>query len=403
MASRKEFTRKELYDLAWSSPMTKLAKQFGLSDVGLRKICTKHRIPTPPLGYWAKLQFGKHVKQIPLPPTTGGERDRIVISVSAVREMPDAVVAAELKAQQSLDAKIVVPDQPPNKLHRAATATKRVLRAATADDEGFIGTAGNAGTVQTLVARSTVMRATVIIDMILKTLEDRGQQISDTDKGIDLIVDDERLHLSIYETKNKQEHKPTQVELRARAEWEANRIKWPTAYDANRLHWRRWDYSPSGRLCVVLENPAAYSWKPEHLLGRWYDRKTTRVEDCLNDIIVAMHSGAALIRHHRLIAEEEERRRQEAADRLRRMQGRKERMAKREAFIEQKAKDYSRLIQLNAFNEYLAGQPKGPDIGAVASIGRVAQEIVDRLTHALSVAELNQEIGRLGLYTADDQ
>lgn len=50
MAEHKEFTRSELYDLAWSIPMTKLAKQFGLSDVGLRKICTKHQIPTPPLG-----------------------------------------------------------------------------------------------------------------------------------------------------------------------------------------------------------------------------------------------------------------------------------------------------------------------------------------------------------------
>jgi len=44
MGTYKEFTRKELYDLAWSTPMTKLAKQFGLSDVGLRKLCTKHRI-----------------------------------------------------------------------------------------------------------------------------------------------------------------------------------------------------------------------------------------------------------------------------------------------------------------------------------------------------------------------
>jgi hypothetical protein len=108
------------------------------------------------------------------------------------------------------------------------------------------------------------------------------------------------------------------------------------------------------------------------------------------------------IRHHRLLEEEKERRRQEAADRLRRMQERKERIAKREAFIEQKAKDYSRLIQLKAFDGYLVGQSQEPDVEAVASIGRVAQELVDRMKHALSVPELNQEIDRLGLYTADD-
>jgi hypothetical protein len=42
--------RTELYDLVWSKPMIHLAKEFGLSDVGLRKNCKKHDIPTPPLG-----------------------------------------------------------------------------------------------------------------------------------------------------------------------------------------------------------------------------------------------------------------------------------------------------------------------------------------------------------------
>lgn len=39
-------TRSELYALVWQEPMMKLAKRFKLSDVGLRKICTKHGIPT---------------------------------------------------------------------------------------------------------------------------------------------------------------------------------------------------------------------------------------------------------------------------------------------------------------------------------------------------------------------
>ena len=402
MANYKEFTRKELYDLAWSIPMTKLAKQFGLSDVGLRKICTKHQIPTPQLGYWAKLQFGKDVKKIPLPPPTKGVIDKVFVSISAAREMPDVVIAAEMKARETIDVKIVIPEEPPKTLHQMAAATKRVLRAATADDEGFIGTAGHAGTVQTLIARSNIMRVTAIVDMILKTLEDRGQEISNTDKGVDLIVDGECLNLSIYETKNKQAHKPTQAELRARANWEQDRIKWPTMYGADTTHWRRWDYSPSGRLCVALTNPAAYFWKPENLLGRWYDRKTGRVEDHLNDIIIAMHSGAALIRHLRELADEKERIRQETADRVRREEERKQRIAKREAFVGHKASAYARLTRLRAFSEYLARQSKGSDAGAVARIGRVTEELVDRLTQALSVSALNREIDRLGLYTSDD-
>lgn len=402
MGGYKEFTRKELYDLAWSTPMTKLAKQFGLSDVGLRKICAKHRIPTPPLGYWAKLQYGKKVKQTPLPPTANGERDRVQVSVSSAREMPEAVVTAELKAQESLQAKIVVPDVLPNKLHRVAASTKRILKAASRNDETFIEAAGTPGAIHTLIGPSNIERVIALIETIAVTLEDRGHQVVDTDKGADIIVDGERMALSIHETKDKATHQPTKTELAAKARWEADRIRMPSLYSNEREHWRRWDYSPSGRLCVVLENPAAYSWRPEHALGRWYDRKTTRVEDHLNDIIVRMHSGAALVRYNRLAAEEAEQRRQQAAERLRRMQERKERAAKRQAFIEQKAEEYERLRKFEAFGQHLAAQAGGSEAAAIAAIRRAAQETIDRLSRALSAAVLGQEISRLDLYRPED-
>ncbi len=60
-------TRKALYDQVWSEPMLHLAKRYGLSNVGLAKICRKHDIPRPPRGHWARLQFGKASPQTPLP------------------------------------------------------------------------------------------------------------------------------------------------------------------------------------------------------------------------------------------------------------------------------------------------------------------------------------------------
>jgi len=62
-------TRHELFELVWSMPMTKLAKQFELSDVGLRKICVKHQIPLPPMGYWIRKEFGKEALKPNLPNT----------------------------------------------------------------------------------------------------------------------------------------------------------------------------------------------------------------------------------------------------------------------------------------------------------------------------------------------
>jgi hypothetical protein len=65
----KTLTRQELYELVWKTPMRRLARQFGLSDVGLAKTCRHHTIPTPKAGYWAKKRHGKIVRRIPLPPS----------------------------------------------------------------------------------------------------------------------------------------------------------------------------------------------------------------------------------------------------------------------------------------------------------------------------------------------
>jgi hypothetical protein len=60
-------SREELYDRVWTTPMRQLAEVYGLSDVGLAKICDRHDIPRPGRGYWAKKEHGKPVEHTPLP------------------------------------------------------------------------------------------------------------------------------------------------------------------------------------------------------------------------------------------------------------------------------------------------------------------------------------------------
>jgi hypothetical protein len=57
-------TRRQIYDLVWSKPLSKLANEFGLSDQGLAKACRRYDIPVPPLGYWQKLAHGKQVDRM---------------------------------------------------------------------------------------------------------------------------------------------------------------------------------------------------------------------------------------------------------------------------------------------------------------------------------------------------
>jgi len=59
--------RKELYDLVWAQPVTKVAKQFGVSDVAIAKACRKLKVPLPGRGYWARKQNGYAVQTVPLP------------------------------------------------------------------------------------------------------------------------------------------------------------------------------------------------------------------------------------------------------------------------------------------------------------------------------------------------
>jgi hypothetical protein len=58
-------TREELYDLVWSAPIVTASRRYGLSDNGLRKICKKLRVPTPPRGYWAERPQRKGPLRLP--------------------------------------------------------------------------------------------------------------------------------------------------------------------------------------------------------------------------------------------------------------------------------------------------------------------------------------------------
>src|SRR4051794_16582198 len=64
-----ELSRQELHELVWSTPASKLAADFGISDVAIAKRCKRLNVPRPSRGYWAKVAVGYRPKKTPLPPT----------------------------------------------------------------------------------------------------------------------------------------------------------------------------------------------------------------------------------------------------------------------------------------------------------------------------------------------
>ena len=59
--------RKALYQRVWAVPMWRLAPEYGVSDVGLAKVCKRNQIPRPLRGYWARLAVGQKPAVVALP------------------------------------------------------------------------------------------------------------------------------------------------------------------------------------------------------------------------------------------------------------------------------------------------------------------------------------------------
>lgn len=52
-------SREELFALVWGKPTQQVAKDLGISDVAVGKLCARLQVPKPARGYWAKVEAGK--------------------------------------------------------------------------------------------------------------------------------------------------------------------------------------------------------------------------------------------------------------------------------------------------------------------------------------------------------
>ncbi len=74
--SHLSLTREQLYELVWSKPMQHLAKDYGVSDHTMAKLCARNQVPVPPRGYWARKNSGYKVVRPPLPAFIAKEKPK---------------------------------------------------------------------------------------------------------------------------------------------------------------------------------------------------------------------------------------------------------------------------------------------------------------------------------------
>ena len=106
----KRVSRDELYGLVWTTPMSRLASEFGITGNGLAKICDRLDVPYPPRGYWAKKVAGKPVVTFKLPARPDDVPGWVDIQPTPPREEASPAVRAAVEAAAATVRRIAVPE-----------------------------------------------------------------------------------------------------------------------------------------------------------------------------------------------------------------------------------------------------------------------------------------------------
>ena len=289
--------RQELYEQVWSGPMIKLAKHYGLSDVGLAKTCKRHKIPIPGHGYWAKKVSDKTKapQQSPLPELS---EDKQFLETIYIQQKPDCVsndnneITKKIQFGKLEENRIIVSELL-NLPHAIIVRTEKSLRGAKPNDrELHAPKARDCLDIQ--VVPDSIGRALRIMDALVKALGSRGFTLtSDAKKKgpLAVLVNGEMLDFSLEETVKRREHELTPAEEKKIAKDRWYRFSLP-----------RYDFIPTGKLSLKIQ----HIWHSGIRLT-WVDGKIQRVEDCLNDFIAGLVRAAAQKKADRAERERRER------------------------------------------------------------------------------------------------
>jgi len=334
--------RETLYNEVWSEPVSVVAARYGLSDVGLAKICRAWAVPLPSRGYWAKVKAGRVMRKVPLPELAQPVR-RIANLVKlppeqfAIRE-----AAKETKARirkEVLTSPVEeVAASPMHPLVRAAS--KRLRRRDGWPADTLVRSAPKE-VINVAVTRSTIDRALAFLDSLLKTLATQGFDAEvDEERGATIlrrVETDTRLDFTLVEHIRRTRHEATPAEERTQKRyWERSRWDGNSTYP----HIPMYDYTPTGVLTIEVGRWPRRTWK---------DTPNRSLEQRLAEVV----AGIVVLAQETFAKEQEEIRRQEA---LRRAQALYEFLMKRRAAeaarfksLESDATNWERAVKLRAF------------------------------------------------------
>lgn len=258
-----ELTRKELYDLVWENPMSKLAKKYSLSDNGLRKVCKKLDIPLPKNGYWQKIQYNKKVSKEKLPVNNTVEnsitlkfRDNSETIINGVENELNQLTK-EIKNE--LKETIIFPEKLTKPLQLISDAKNDLKTQEPSyyhNIKGLLNT--SVDILNITVAPQNVKRALLFMDIFIKAIQKRGHNVI-TKGGTKVVIDSVQLSIGLRERLKRTIIKGT--------------------------HWDSTELNPSNILSFRLD---AYP------TSEWTDTNTSKLENKIPNIIAKLELQAVI-------------------------------------------------------------------------------------------------------------
>jgi len=289
-------SREELYGQVWTTPMCHLAKKYGVYHADLARICERHSVPRPPMGYWSKKEFGKAPPQTPLPACEKPELQTISIH-KTVREQTGTEPPTEPTFDDDLMQLLQQSKELPKVEVRSTLRGSHPLVRRTSDvlsrsklDENRLTTIPSAlvgSALNVRVGRRSVRRALLFLDALVRAIEGLGGKV---------VMEKDRDHDAPKTVVVLAGEKAAVIRVRERC----NRSK--NERGTGPFPWRDYKHRPSGLL--TLDGGSSY--KP-------YCEDTDRrgkIEDQINKALVRFVEMAGKERIWRREREEERRRRE---------------------------------------------------------------------------------------------
>lgn len=274
-----DISREDRYHHFWATPMRTLAKESGLSDVGLSKACRHHAVLTPPPGYWTQLQRGKAAKRPPLPAAPHGNTASFSDDRSAARRR-----AAPARAAEAVQVEVAATAEG---LASFAKATFQVLSTAKPSGAGLVSSQG-AQQFSCLLSPALVQWAARILNAIERKLPKLGAEVARGNDKAPLCVsfDGQRVEFTLTERYTRTEPVP-----------ESEHSPYPR---------KQFVYHLTGELKFAIEG---------YYEGRksWSDGSRSTLEEKLPEVLAGLAGAATAMRKIREEREEQKRRWEEQA------------------------------------------------------------------------------------------